>query len=337
MTLASEEVAAAPLAEQPAAVAVIATGGTIQNTLGGRISAEQLIDEVLRGENEIPFDPPELVVHDTVRIGSEDMEPRDWVRISRAAQDMAERPDVAGIVVTHGTYTVEESAFFAHLTVRTDKPLVFTCSQRKHGLVGNDGDRNLIDAIRAARTLGPGVGSVLVAGEEIHCAREVYKSNQRPGGFSSGSLGLLGSIEADRASLYRRPARRHTAASEFSVRSLPEKLPRVEILSTYVGATDRLISSVRDDDLSGLVLAGFAPRGKPGPGQHDAIVDLHRNQAPVVVTSRGRNGRVPLDPERPRPWLTGDNLSPFKARILLMAALAAGLTGEDLQRVFDEY
>ena len=189
------KVAHGPVSGRRPTVAILATGGTIQNTLSGRIPVRQLIDEVLAQDREVKFDVPEFVEHDAIRVGSEDFEPRDWVRIARAAQELADRPEVTGIVVTHGTFTVEETAFFLHLTVNTEKPIVFTCSQRKHRVVGNDGDRNLIDAIRAACALGPGVGSVLVMGEEIHSAREVYKSNQRPGGFASGSLGLLGSAE----------------------------------------------------------------------------------------------------------------------------------------------
>lgn len=323
--------------QQPSAVAVLATGGTIQNTLGGRIPVQQLIDEVLAQDREVAFDVPEFVVHDGLRVGSEDLEPRDWVRIAAAAQELADRPDVTGIVVTHGTYTVEETAFFLHLTVNTSKPIVLTCSQRKHGVVGNDGDRNLIDAIRAAQQLGPGAGAVLVSGEEVHSAREVYKSNQRPGGFASDKLGLLGSAELDQVSLYRRPTRRHTATSEFSARSLPDELPQVDILVTYVGATAGLLAAAVDEGAAGVVLAGFAPAGRPGPGQHDLIIDLRRRDVPVVVTSRGRGGRVPHETLWPDCWITGDNLSPFKARILLMVALAAGLTGNDLQRVFDEY
>jgi L-asparaginase len=318
-------------------VAILATGGTIQNTVSGRIPVRQLIDDVLAQERDVEFDVPKLVEHEALRVGSEDFEPRDWVQIARAAQELADRADVTGIVVTHGTFTVEETAFFLHLTVNTEKPIVLTCSQRKHGLVGNDGDRNLIDAIRAACALGPGVGAVLVMGEEIHSAREVYKSNQRPGGFASGSLGLLGSAELDRVSLYRLPTRQHTATSEFSARSLPDALPRVDILMTYVGASGDLVARAGDDGVAGLVLAGFAPAGLPSPGQQDAIVDLHGRGVPVVVTSRGRNGRVPRRPPGSRTWLTGDNLSPIKARILLTVALSAGLTGDALQRVFDEY
>lgn len=318
-------------------VAILATGGTIQNTLSGRIPVRQLIDEVLAEERDVEFDVPELVEHEALRVDSKELEPGDWLHIAQVAQELADRPEVTGIVVTHGTFTVEETAYFLHLTVNTEKPIVFTCAQRKHGLVGNDGDRNLIDAIRAACALGPGVGAVVVMGEEIHSAREVSKSNQRPGGFVSGSLGLLGSAELDRVSLYRRPTRRHTATSEFSARSLPDALPRVDILTTYVGARAGLVASARDDGVAGLVLEGFAPAGQPGPGQHDPIVDLHGRGVPVVVTSRGRNGRVPGKPPGTRSWLTGDNLSPIKARILLMVALSAGLTGDGLQRVFDEY
>ena len=106
---------------------------------------------------------------------------------------------------------------------------------------------------------------------------------------------------------------------------------------TYVGAMAGLIARARDDGVAGLGSGRIRAAGLPGPGQQDAIFDLHRRGIPVVVTSRGRNGRVPCMPPGSRSWLTGDNLSPIKARILLIVALSAGLTGDALQRVFDEY
>lgn len=322
-----------------ATVAVLATGGTIQNTLSGRIPIRELVESVLAADTDVSFEVPGLLERDVLRAGSEDFGPKDWVTIAKAAQELVDRPEVTGLVVTHGTYTVEETSFFLHLCVRTHKPIVVTCSQRRHGLIGNDGDRNLIDALRAARALsGHAVGSVLLAGEEIHSSRDVWKSNQRPGGFSSGALGLLGSAELDRVSLYRLPVRRHTATSEFSAAALPAVLPRVEILTTYPGATAALIEHAAEDGAAGLVLSGFAPAGQPAPNQLEAIVRLHRERGvPVVVVSRGRNGRVPTVSQSPRPWVTGDNLSPYKARILLMLGLSAGLTGDELQRIFDQY
>ena len=134
-----------------------------------------------------------------------------WLEIGRAVADAALDPGIDGVVVTHGTFTVEETAFFLHLTVRTDKPIVLVCAQRMRDARGTDGERNLLDAIRTAATPDArGKGVLVVLHEEIHSAREVVKTNQRPGGFKSVGRGLLGHVERDRVSFYHAPLRRHT-------------------------------------------------------------------------------------------------------------------------------
>ncbi len=317
-------------------IKIISTGGTIANTVGGRVGVEQVLNDIRdwypAGD---PADHAQLAVTEILREGAETFTPREWLTISHAVNEAVADPEVDGVVVTHGTYTAEETAYFLHLTVRGDKPAVVACSQRKHGTIGNDGDWNLADAVRiAASPEASGKGVLVVLNEEIHSAREVSKTNQRPGGFASGSLGILGSVESDRVSYYRQPTRRHTAASEFDVRGLSE-LPRVDIVPTYAGADGVAARAYVAAGARGLVVSGFAYRGRPHRNQLDALHDAVEQGVPVVLTSRGGNGRVPV--ESGDGFVRGDNLSAAKARILLMLALTDGAAMADLQRIFDEY
>ncbi|HKU87419.1 MAG TPA: asparaginase [Casimicrobiaceae bacterium] len=317
-------------------LAIVACGGTIQNTASGRIGVDDVLGNLPAAARA---GIPKIEVHDLFRVGSEDLEPLDWLVIARSISRIAERADIGGIVVTHGTYTVEETSYFVHLCVKTTKPVVFTCSQRKHGALGNDGDRNLVDAIRVASAPeAAGSGALLVMGEEIHGARDVRKTNQRPGGFSSGSLGALGSVEQDQVTLYRKPTRRHTSESEFcELRA--ETLPRVDIVVAYPGADDALVRAAVEAGAQGIVVHGYAPQGKPHRHQRRALMEAAAQNITVVLTSRGGEGRVAYDESIPLTGrcIGGDNLSPQKARVLLMLALAAPRSAADLHRIFRQY
>ncbi len=155
-------------------VRIVATGGTIQNTADGLVSIEQVLATV----PEIR-DAAEIDAVEATRLRSGSMRLAQWFEIGQAVVEAAEDPRIDGIVVTHGTFTVEETAFFLHLTMRTEKPIVFVCAQRMRDARGTDGARNLVDAVRvdaAADARAKGVLGVLH--EEVHSAREVVKTNQ---------------------------------------------------------------------------------------------------------------------------------------------------------------
>src|SRR5687767_8184602 len=182
-------------------IKLIATGGTIANTSHGLVGIDDVLKDIPQARELADFE-----VAEATRVRSGSMRLAQWLDVARAAAVAAEDPHIDGIIVTHGTFTTEETAYFLHLTVHTEKPLVMAASQRKHDEVGNDGDRNLLDAIRLA--LCPeaaGKGALLVLHEEIHSAREVVKTNQRPGGFASLDCGILGHVESDQVSFYHAP------------------------------------------------------------------------------------------------------------------------------------
>lgn len=313
-----------------ALIKIVATGGTIANTSRGLISIDEVLRDIPQARNIADF---EFIEATRVRSGS--MRLPQWFEIARAVIAAAEDPRIDGIIVTHGTFTTEETAFFLHLTVRTEKPLIVVASQRKHGEVGNDGDRNLLDAIRLALSPDARQKGVLVTlNEEIHSAREVVKTNQRPGGFVSLGRSMLGHIETDQVSFFSAPTRCHTFRSEFDIRSIGD-LPRVDVIAAYVGADAAAAQACVAAGAQGLVISGYAFTGRPSADQNAGIERIAASGIPVVLTSRGGHGRVPVDWDDP--YVQGDSLVPQKARILLMLGLTKTNELRELQRMFNEY
>ena len=314
------------------------------------LAAERVIEEIDRfsvdtnGRNGLLSDAANLRVHmvidpdtgDELRRGGETFGMRELVLIANTVNDALAQPDVDACIVTHGTFTTEETAAFLNYTVNSRKPVVVAASQRRHGSIGNDGDWNLWDAARvAASPEATGKGVTVVLDEQIFPARDVTKTNQRPGGFASlgGSASAIGSIEADRVSFYFSPTRLHTADSRVRGESpLPLQLPRVDIVKTYAGADDApvhaLIRRAHEEQFNnpdhpghGIVIEGFAYSGAPHRFQRPALEEaVRRFGLPVVLTSRGLRGRIPKEPTQDT-YITGDNLSAVKARLLLTLAI----------------
>jgi L-asparaginase len=316
----------------PSTIAVLGTGGTIGNTTAGRIAIADVVASVGARPD---VDLPPVEAHEARRIAGSEIAPSDWLAIRDQAQALLDRPDVAGLVVTHGTFTAEETAYFLHLTLDTGKPVALTCAQRKHDALGNDGDRNLVDAIEVVRggSTAP-AGVVVVVGQEIHSARDVVKLSQHPGGFGSRDVGLLGTLEDGEITVYRQPTRRRTSGSELVGLGPARELPRVDIVETYAGADGTAIDAFAAVGAKGIVVNGFPYSGKPTQAQAEAIDRAAARGCAVVVTNRGAHGRVPA--RTAGRAVGGDDLTAAKARILLMLAIACGLEG-DLPRVFAEY
>ena len=311
-------------------IRIISTGGTIANTGRGLIGIDEVLKDIPQARALADFE-----VTEATRVRSGALRLAHWYDIARMAIAAAEDPRVGGIIVTHGTFTTEETAYFLHLAVRTEKPVVVVASQRKHDEVGNDGDRNMLDAIRL--TLSPeahGKGVLVTLHEEIHSARDVVKTNQRPGGFQSLGGGILGHIEADQVSFDSAPTRRHTFRSEFDMREIRE-LPRVDVIAAYVGGDDSAAQACVAAGARGLVISGYAYNGRPSADQLAGIEKIAAAGIPVVLANRGGRGRIPVD--WTDPFIQGDSLVPHKARILLMFGLTKTKDPQELQRMFNQY
>ena len=171
---------------------------------------------------------------------------------------------MAGVVVTHGTNTLEETAYFLNLTVKHERPVVVVGSMRPASAISADGPLNLLNAVRtAASKEAVGKGALVVLNDEVNAARDVTKTNTyRVETFRSDELGLLGYVDADKVALYRTPMRRHTAQSEFDVRGLT-RLPDVDILYSYVEPSTAAMAALAPPACAGIVVAGTGAGGCP--------------------------------------------------------------------------
>ncbi len=332
----------------PPVVWVLATGGTIS---GGGASATSLTEYragAFSGE-ELVAAVPDLARHATIRVeqvanvGSPNITFDDWVTLaSRIDAIFRDEPATAGVVITHGTNTLEETAYFLNLTVRHDRPVVLVGAQRPATAISADGPLNLLNAVRtAAAPEARGKGVLVVMNDEINAARDVTKtSTYRIETFNSRDLGFLGYVDGDRVAFYRQPTKRHTADSEFDLTGVTA-FPRVDIVYSYVEPNPVLIEALIDDGVDGIVLAGTGAGGM-SRRERDAlerVAALPADARPVIVRSnRVGSGRVvPRTADDELGMVAADTLNPQKARILLMLALTRTRELDEIRRMFREY
>jgi L-asparaginase len=316
-------------------VRIVATGGTIANSADGRMA----IDTVLAQIPDIT-QHARIEVTDYSRIGSSEITVQNWVDISRLVNEIfATEPEVDAIVVTHGSNTSEETAYFLSLTVNHAKAVVVTAAQRPQFTLGAEGTRNLYDAIRvAADPDAAGKGVLLVVNELIHPAREVTKHiPARVEAWESGDMGALGIIDEERAVFYYQPTYRHTTGSEVHLpQNLTEEsqMPRVDIIYTYAGTDGALAEAAVAAGAQALIIAGF-PTGTPTPPMAETLRALRDAGTHVIMSNRGLLGRITYPTGND--FVSANNLTPQKARILAMLALARDPSGASLIRIFDEH
>lgn len=328
-------------------VYVIGTGGSISGLgphrldyvlypeLGKRMGIEELLARIPEAN-----DLAEIQSENLIRVGSPSIGPREWLQLAQrinALYGSAHPP--LGVVVTHGTATLEETAYFLHLTVKSECPVVVTGAMRPPTALGSDAELNLLDAIRlAACPEAAGRGVLTVLNNEIQSARDVTKANAfRTETFTSRELGFLGYVDSDgKVVFYRDVTRRHTTATPFDVRGR-DALPRVDIAYAYGGADGVLVDALREHGADGLVLAGFGGGSYPG-----AFLEAGKRAVqagiPVVLATRSTAGRVIMTPQKESAgFIVSDDLLPQKARILLMLALGMTRERQALQELFYQY
>jgi L-asparaginase len=240
-------------------------------------------------------------------------------------------------VVTHGTDTLEDTAFFLNLVIRHTRPVVITGSMRAANEISADGPSNLLNAVRVAVSdAAVGKGVLVVLNEDISAARDVRKTdNRRVNTFRSPELGFLGFVDPDGIVFYRTPVRPHTTRSEFDIASV-SSLPEVALLTDYAGFDGALMEGLVNLKPSGIVVAGFAG-GRLSAGGRKAVDRAASAGIPVVVASHVPGGRIVGNPVADLRAVVARDLSPNKARILLMLALTQTRELKDIQRVFDTY
>jgi len=321
-----------PSAAPAPRVRLVATGGTISNRAGGRLTAEELVKSI----PTLPrYATPEF--EQFANVASSELTLAQWLALARRINDLFRTDStLAGVVVTSGTDTLEELAYFLNLTVRDPRPVVVVGSMRNPSTLGYEGAANLLEGFRvAAAPESRERGVMVVLNDEINAAREVTKTDAlRLQTFQSRGYGILGVVDPDRVVYYRRPERRHTETSEFDIASVSE-MPRVDVIVTYQGASGDLINAAVDAGAKGLVIA-TAGAGATSGTQSDGIRYATSKGLPVVITTRTGGGRIAGSGGRST-TIAGEDLAPIKARILLMVALTKTHDAAELRRIFSEY
>ena len=333
--------------EQKRRVYLFGTGGTISfvgetrtdfanYSYGGQqLTIQEMLARVPEA-NELA----DVVAEQIINVGSTEVYPSHWLKLAnRINEQFSADPGAAGAAVTHGTATLEETAYFLNLTVRDPRPVVVTGAMRPPSAMGTDADNNLMDAVRvAAAEQSAGRGALVVLNNEIQSARDVTKTDSyRVETFQSGHMGFLGYADADGAvKYYRRPEHRHTKDSEFDLAGIGE-LPTVDIAFGYAGAGPTVIDALVDAGVDGIVAAGLGSGGSPSTfmaGLQRAIA----SGVPVVLATHVGTGRV-VQTRRftEQGYIVADNLHPKKARILMMLGLTRTKDPAELQRMMLEY
>src|SRR3989454_94678 len=313
---------------------IIATGGTIAGeqgepgTLGGY--------DIRKPISEIVAEVPEIRRYAQVEttqfanIPSAYITPDQWLQLARSVNSVFEkRPEIAGVVVTHGTDRLEETAFFLHLTVRSEKPIVVVGAQRPPTGISPDGPINLLSAIRVAVSEeARGKGAMVVMDQRIISARDVQKLYARSGGFSADEMGMIGVVANHGPEFFYAPTRKHTYMSEFDIRNVT-MLPRVDVHYSYAGS-----DGAGKTDAKAVIVAttGF------NPAERIYYEGLQKRGVIIATTfPSGENVASPGQTRETFPLIAIQRMLPTHARILMMLALTKTQDAREIQRIFDQY
>ena len=325
-------------------IAFLGTGGTISYTgrdsldvweymdYGTRLNISDIIPEVEEAADIIPFD--------VRQVSSSGILPDDWLALAKKLQEVEQNSaTIDGIIITHGTATLEETAYFINLTAKTNLPIVIIGAQRPSSGFATDAGSNLLSAIRvAASKETKGLGVMVLLNEEIQAAREVTKtSTLRLETFQTPDLGMLGYSDPDgKVAIYRKPSRLHTNDTEFDISNISD-LPRVDIVSNYAGADGVAVDAFVDAGAKAIIISALAP-GLPASLQMVSIERALKKGIIIIYSTRAGSGRVLRRQSMIDSGIVAaDNLNPQKARVLAMLALTKSNDPEAIQKFFDRY
>ena len=318
-------------------IIVLATGGTIAGVgeagktagyIPGALTADELLFAVPQLAEVAPIEAIQIC-----NVNSDDITDEIWLTLANKINELAADPDVKGFVITHGTDTMEETAYFLNLTVKTDKPVVLTGSMRPATSISADGPMNLYEAVCvAASDEAVGKGVLIVFSDRIFAARSVTKtSTYNVMAISAGEMGAIGVVRDNVVFLYESPSKKHTTETEFDIAGL-SALPKVSILYFSVGADPELLRFAAER-ADGLVIAGAGA----GEFSKEWVEVINGLSIPVVISSRIDDGVITRDNLLCSNTVAANNLSPQKAAILLQLALTGNVRQENLERLFLQY
>jgi L-asparaginase len=323
-------------------ITILATGGTIagmgESSTGGQYKPSKVpIEDLL---NAVPDIHKIATVkgEQVVQIASQAMTPELWQRLGRRANELL-AGDIDGVIVTHGTDTMEETAYFLDLVVHSDKPVVLVGSMRPATAISADGPRNLYNAVTLAGSAeARGKGVLITMNDTILPARGTTKRNTtNVATFIAPDSGPMGTVGDGKVTFYDAPLRKHTAQSELSEGTTA--LPPVAILYGYAGDSSPQVKAVADGGAKGIVFAGVG-NGNFNPNVETALAEARQKGIAVVRSSRVGSGAVTRDAEvddQKLGFVVADDLSPQQARVLLMLGLVKTSDPAELQRLFFTY
>lgn len=327
------------------AVKILATGGTIagagstSSTTVGYTAAVTPVDALINNVPELKK-VANVSGEQVAQIASENMTNEVWLTLAKRVNQLLSQDDVDGIVITHGTDTLEETAYFLHLVVKSDKPVVLVGSMRPPTAMSADGMLNLYRAvILAGSKEAVGKGVLVMLNDTIHSGRDVTKTiTDRVDTFKAPEIGPLGFFTGDKPVFYRSPLRKHTTASEFDIMKL-SALPKVDIVYHYANNSGTAVEAFTKAGAKGIIHAGTG-NGSIGKAEYPAVEAAQKKGVVIVRTSRVGNGIIARNGEANDDkynFVAGDNLNPQKARILLMLALTKTNDPKLIQAMFWTY
>jgi L-asparaginase/glutamin-(asparagin-)ase len=326
-------------------VTILATGGTIagsgatSTTTVGYTAATVGVDSLIAAVPELAK-VADVKGEQVFQIASENMSNEHWLKLAKRVNTLLADPAVDGIVITHGTDTLEETAYFLDLTVKSHKPVVLVGAMRPGTALSADGPINLYNAVLlAASKEAVGKGVLVAMNDQIHAARDVTKTNtSTPDSFKTPELGMLGYIQGNKPYFYHVSARKHTADTEFDVSKL-DALPQVDIVYGYANVSPVALNALVAAGAKGIIHAGVGDGSLATPVKAGLIAA--RKQGVLIVRSSrvgqgivARNGEANDDE---LDFVASDTLNPQKARILLMLALTKTSDSKQIQRMFYTY
>ncbi|MBO6082028.1 MAG: L-asparaginase 2 [Bacteroidales bacterium] len=337
-------VTASVLLEAKPKVRIIATGGTIagisQSAAStvykpGQVGIQTLIEAVPQ-----ILDLADISGEQLVNIGSQDMNDAVWLRLAKRINELLDDDDCDAVVVTHGTDTMEETAYFLNLTIKSDKPVILVGSMRPSNALSADGPANLYNAVATA--ISPqsrGMGVLCCMNNQLLDAKTVIKTHTLDSDtFKGGPSGILGYVHNGEAFYLQRPVNKHTVQTAFDVSDL-EELPKVGIVYGYANASPLPLQAFVDAGFDGVVLAGVGD-GNIYKDVFDAAVKAQKKGVQIVRSSRCSAGPTSLDGEvddAKYHFVASLDLNPQKARVLLMLALTKTRDWKRIQQYFEEY
>ncbi len=323
---------------------ILATGGTIAGQGSSEVESDYKagaisVDQMLAAVPQIR-DLATIRGEQVAQIGSQDMNDEVWLKLGKRVNELLRQDNVDGIVITHGTDTQEETAYFLNLVVKSNKPVVLVGSMRPSTAISADGPRNIYNAVVcAAAKESHGKGVMLVMDDMILGADDLAKTNTlRVGTFQNPNYGPLGMVYDSKVFYTRESVKRHTVNSEFDITNL-SSLPRVEIILSYSNATALFVDAAVKAGAKGIVTAGVGNGNMTTVMQNELA--KYRQQGIAVV----RSSRIMTGPTAQWDEVDDDKygfaaswyINPYRSRVLLMLALTKTNDYKEIQRMFTEY